>query len=203
MKKLSGGLLEAWPSTQDVIQACSFSRRARGGRAGHSYRVTVSWCCVERLPSHLASWSDVSRSLLCHNWLFAALQLPSLSRAASALVACLGGSDSQMRRAWWCAGVRSPKITFNTFKKWPHLATPTTFTLLRAAAIQACLTPAPCAGFQLIQEPHLTLLSLMKSAAATLRAALWRGPCDKRPRMAPLKASQELSPRRTGPAEKL
>lgn len=38
---------------------------------------------------------------------------------------------------------------------------------------------------------------------ATLRAALWRGPCDKRPRMAPLKASQELSPRRTGPAGKL
>ena len=34
------------------------------------------------------------------------LQLLSLSRAASALVACLGGCHSQIRRAWWCAGVR-------------------------------------------------------------------------------------------------
>lgn len=89
------------------------------------------------------------------------------------------------------------------------------------------LGPAPGAGFQLTQEPHLLLLTPRGIPArggwvgpvtrlqriesgrsdgrslATLRAALWRGPCDKRPRMAPLKASQELSPRRTGPAGKL
>lgn len=153
MKRLSGGLLEAWPSTQDVVSAdvestCHLHSEievALQGLSGHIQLTDtlanrmllkmgssppdpglqllskgqmracrsflqgdVSWCCVERPPRTRApglTCVGPHHSLLCHNWLFTALQLLSLSPAASAVVACLGGCLSQMRRAWWCAGV--------------------------------------------------------------------------------------------------
>lgn len=153
MNTLSGGLLEAWPSTQDVVSAdvestCHLDSETEVTLQGLSGHIQLTDTLANRMLLKMGSsppepglqllskgqmracrsflqgdsqlvlrgaaartWAPgltcvaPHHSLLCHSWLFTALQLLSLSRAASAAVACLGGCLSQMRRAWRCAGV--------------------------------------------------------------------------------------------------